>query len=113
MHNFDLVSEDGQIVAEVKTHCYTASENIPSTKISDTYTACGMLEKAVAKQKLLILTDSTFCELFKRYSGGKIPRSIAIVCLDEKEPTELPRLQKKSSRLSGSNLQARFRAGKQ
>jgi hypothetical protein len=84
LHNFDLVSEDGQIVAEVKSHRFTASGNIPSAKISDTYACCGMLEKVAAKQKLLILTDTAFYRLFKRYSDGKIAKSIKIICIDEK-----------------------------
>jgi hypothetical protein len=81
MHNFDLVSEDNQIVAEVKSHQLTKSGNIPSGKISDTYQACFMLEKVSAKKKLLILTDPNFYEIFKRYSEGKISKEIEIVLL--------------------------------
>jgi len=81
MHNFDLVSEDNQIVAEVKSHQLTKSGNIPSGKISDTYEACFMLEKISAKKKLLILTDPKFYEIFKRYSEGKIPKEIEILPL--------------------------------
>jgi hypothetical protein len=93
LHNFDLVSEDGQIVAEVKSHRFTASGNIPSAKISDTYACCGMLEKVAAKQKLLILTDTAFYRLFKRYSDGKIAKSIKIICIDENEQSAEPELK--------------------
>lgn len=81
MHNFDLVSEDNQIVAEVKSHKLTKAGNIPSGKISDTYQACFMLEKVSAKKKLLILTDCKFYEIFTRYSEGKISKEIEIVLL--------------------------------
>jgi hypothetical protein len=37
LHSFDLVSEDNQIVAEVKSHRLTKSGDNPSGKISDTY----------------------------------------------------------------------------
>jgi hypothetical protein len=84
-HNFDLVSDDNQIVAEVKSHQITVNGNVPSAKISDTYAACGMLEKVSAKQKLLILTDHSFYKLFRRYSDGKISRQIEIVCIDENQ----------------------------
>lgn len=79
MHNFDLVSEDCQIVAEVKSHQLTKSGKIPSGKISDTYKACLMLEKINVRQKFLILTDREFYEIFKRYSDGKISKTIEIV----------------------------------
>jgi len=79
MHNFDLVSDDGHIVAEVKSHQLTKSGKIPSGKISDTYKACLMLEKVSAQKKFLILTDSKFYEIFKRYSDGKISNEIEIV----------------------------------
>jgi len=81
MHSFDLVSEDGQIVAEVKSHQLTKSGNAPSGKISDTYKTCLMLEKVSARKKFLILTDSKFYEMFERYSNGKISKEIEIVFL--------------------------------
>lgn len=81
MHNFDLVSEDGQIVAEVKSHQLTKSGNIQSGKISDAYSACLMLEKATARKKFLVLTDSRFYEIFTHYSDGKISKKIEIVLL--------------------------------
>jgi hypothetical protein len=82
-HSFDLVSDDNQIVAEVKSHRLTKSGKNPSGKISDTYHACAMLEKVNARKKLLILTDSDFFQLFKRYSDGKISSQIEIFLLDD------------------------------
>jgi hypothetical protein len=84
LHSFDLVSEDGQIVAEVKSHQLTRSGNVPSGKISDTYSACLMLEKAAARMKLLVLTDYEFYEMFRRYSDGKIHKEIEIIYLAAK-----------------------------
>ena len=92
MHNFDLVSEDNLIVAEVKSHQLTKSGNIPAGKISDTYQACLMLEKVSAKKKLLILTNSKFYEVFKRYSEGKISKEIEMVLLhgnEDRKPVDL------------------------
>jgi hypothetical protein len=86
-HEFDLVSPDGQIVAEVKAHIKTASGNIPSAKILDTYVACGMLERVSAKTKVLIFTDLSFYQSFLNNSHGRIPRQIEIVCIaDEQQP---------------------------
>jgi len=81
MHNFDLVSEDSQTVAEVKSHRLTRSGNSPSGKISNAYEACSMLEKVSAKKKLLVLTDPSFYGIFRRCSEGKISREIEIVLL--------------------------------
>jgi len=94
MHNFDLVSEDGQIVAEVKSHQLTKSGSVPSGKISDAYKACLMLEKISAQKRFLILTDSKFYELFKRCSNGKISKQIEIVLLaDETIDREIPNMK--------------------
>jgi len=90
MHNFDLISEDSQIVAEVKSHQLTKGGNIPSGKISDTYQACFMFEKVSAKKKLLILTDSKFYEIFRRYSEGKISKEIEIVLLPYRNEAKKP-----------------------
>jgi hypothetical protein len=84
MHNFDFVSEVGQIVAEVKSHQLTKIGSVPSGKISDAYKACFMLEKISARKKLLILADSEFYKIFKRYSDGKISNEIEIVLLANK-----------------------------
>jgi len=78
MHNFDLVSEDNHIVAEVKSHQLTKGGNVPSGKISDTYQAC------------FILTDSRFYEIFRRYSEGKISKEIEIVLLPYRNEAKKP-----------------------
>jgi hypothetical protein len=79
LNNFDLVSEDRQIVAEVKAHRMTVSGNKPSGKIADTFKACGMLERVKANRKFLILADELFYKVFKQYSDGKIAKEIEIV----------------------------------
>jgi len=88
MHNFDFVSEDGQMIAEVKSHRLTKSGNIPSGKISDTYKACLVLEKVTARKKFLILTDPKFYEVFTRYSDGKISKEIEITLYGGREVSE-------------------------
>ncbi|XES78565.1 MAG: hypothetical protein ACBZ72_06755 [Candidatus Bathyarchaeia archaeon] len=82
-HNFDLVSFDCKIVAEVKAHTMTKTGNIPSAKIDNTYTACSMLEKVNAEKKFLLLTDMDFYMVFKRYSNGKIDEKIVIQLIPE------------------------------
>lgn len=94
MHNFDLVSRDGLIVAEVKAHTLTISGYIPSGKISNTYEACSMLEKANAAKKFLLLTDPAFFLTFKKCSDGKIDSGI-IVQLIPTEETNNPVNQSK------------------
>ena len=84
LHSFDLVSEDGQIVVEVKSHKLTRSGKVPSGKISDAYSACLMLEKVAARMKLLVLTDYEFYAIFRRYSDGKIHKGIEMICLADK-----------------------------
>jgi hypothetical protein len=78
-HRFDLVSADNQIVAEVKDHIITMSGNISATKILDTYSACGILEKVLAKKKLLVLTDFNFYQSFRKNSNGRISTKIEII----------------------------------
>ena len=80
-HKFDLVSSDNRIVAEVKDHIITASGNISSAKILDTYGACEMLEKASAQKKLLVLTDFGFYKSFKKNSDGRISKKVRIICI--------------------------------
>ena len=83
LHSFDLVSDDNQIVVEVKSHQMTKSGNTPSGKVSDTYQACSMLERVNVGKKLLILTDPDFYDLFKRCSDGKISTEIKLVLLND------------------------------
>ena len=107
LHSFDLVSEDNQIVAEVKSHRLTKSGNNPSGKVSDTYQACSMLEKVDAQKKLLVLTDCDFFKLFKRCSDGKISRQIELVLLkmdnETKSSKSLPKTHNKSGEKSFEN----------
>jgi hypothetical protein len=91
-HKFDLVSPDNQIVAEVKTHKIRASGNIPSAKILDTYVACEILEKVLTKTKMLVLTDFSFYQSFRKNSEGRIPRQIEVVYVVDEQHTEDPEL---------------------
>jgi hypothetical protein len=65
----------------------TKGGNIPSGKISDTYHACSILEKVKAENKLLLLTDRSFYEIFKRYSDGKISDRIETIFVPSGEPS--------------------------
>ena len=50
-HNFDLVSEDGNIVVECKSYTWTESGNFPSAKISTAVEAIFYLSRIRAKRK--------------------------------------------------------------
>lgn len=84
-HQFDLVSPDKQIVAEVRTHKIIANGNLPSAKILDTYMAIGMLERVSAKTKILILSDLCFYKSFRNNSFGKIAREIEVACIADEQ----------------------------
>ena len=97
MHNFDLVSPDCKIVAEVKAHTMTETGNVPSGKIDNAYNACAMLEKVSAEKKFLLLTDPDFYLKFKKYSNGKIDSKIVIQLIPIEDNKEFKK--SKSGRL--------------
>ena len=70
IHEFDLVSVDGEIVGE-----------ITSTR-KDEYKAvvnCYYLTRVQAKKKILALTDTEFYSFFKSKYDGVLPKDIEIL----------------------------------
>jgi hypothetical protein len=67
---FDLVSEDGKIVVQVKSSKPQKRGKKPSTNITRCYGDCYLLEKVVAWKKILALTNREFYDIFKKDSEG-------------------------------------------
>ncbi len=69
---FDLVSEDSNIVVQVKSSSPQKSGRKPATNIARCYGDCYLLEKVTAWKKILALTNKEFYEIFKKDSEGLI-----------------------------------------
>ena len=78
-HEFDLVSLDGDIIGEVKTFTPLKGGGRPSGKIDTTFQACYLLEKVIARRKLLVLTNNEFFKIFKKESDGIVSKEIEIL----------------------------------
>jgi hypothetical protein len=79
-HQFAAVSEDGKIVASVKSLSgRTSGDNLPSAKINSAYAEIYYLSLVQAEKRLLVLTDFEFSGLFCKHSEGKVVRSVEIL----------------------------------
>lgn len=73
LHKFDLVSEDGTIVIEVKSgKGIVGQNNRNSAGLSICSEACYFLSKVKAKLKILALTDRNMYDIFTKESDGII-----------------------------------------
>jgi hypothetical protein len=99
-HQFAAVSEDGKIVASVKSLSgRTTGENLPSAKIDSSYAEIYYLSLVQAEKRLLVLTDPEFYRLFCRKSKGMVVRGVDILLCPL--PPELERV-KRAVRLAAS-----------
>jgi hypothetical protein len=99
-HQFAAVSEDGKIVASVKSLSgRTTGENLPSAKIDSSYAEIYYLSLVQSEKKLLVLTDIEFYRLFRKHSEGMVVRGVDI--LHCPLPPELERV-KEAVRLTAS-----------
>lgn len=72
-HEFDAVSEDGRLVASIKSASgLTRGGRVPSGKIKDSTAELYYLSLVEAPRRLLILTDPEFYEIFLRTMAGRI-----------------------------------------
>jgi len=62
---FDIVSEDKEIVGEIKSVGITNEKAYRTTRAKRVLTDCYFLDKVEAKEKILILTDKEFYNRFK------------------------------------------------
>jgi len=75
-HEFDLVSDDAQIVGEIKS-----ANSISKASYNSTLVDCLYLTKVRAKKKMLVLTNETFYRYFKHKAGGIISPEIDVVLI--------------------------------
>lgn len=83
-HEFDLVSEDGKVVGEVKSDKYTEN-HYKNTRLPRAFTACRYLEKVNAWKKLMIFTNREFYDHFKEDADGLIDQTIEIRYMELEE----------------------------
>ena len=75
IHQFDLVSDDSEIVGEIKASKKDDSGVNYDSALAD----CFYLTKVKAKKKIFVLTDHEFYKYFKEKSSGIIPNDIEII----------------------------------
>ena len=79
IHEFDIVSDDMDIVGEIKSGRKSRSNYIGA--LSD----CLLLDRVKAEKKLLILTNKDFYGYFKEKSEGVISHNIEIILIRPKD----------------------------
>lgn len=79
-HDFDAVSTDGRVVAEIKAaSAWTSGGKHPSGKRASAFEQLYFLSLAQAQQKLLVLTDLEFFRIMKSKCQGVVPSNIELV----------------------------------
>lgn len=79
-HEFDAVSDDGKIVAGIKSSSgKTTGGKGPSGKKHSAYEELYFLSLIEADKKLLVLTDPEFFKLFSSDAEGKIAPGIELL----------------------------------
>lgn len=80
-HEFDLVSENGQILGEIKSDKYTQRAHA-NTRLPRMLLACRYSELASARRKLFVLTNRQMYERLKIDLGGIVDSQIEILFVD-------------------------------
>lgn len=79
-HEFDVVSSNGKIVAEIKTASGpTSGGKHPSGKRASAFEQLYFLSLVNADVKLLVITDAEFLEIMKSRTVGIVPADIELV----------------------------------
>ncbi len=79
-HEFDAVSDNGRIVASIKTAPgHGASGRHPAGKVANCIAELYFLSLTRAHKKFLVLTSADFHRLFVGVMKGKIPNGIEIL----------------------------------
>jgi hypothetical protein len=79
VHEFDAVSEDGKIVASVKSSSgLTSGQRNPSGKFHASFEELYFLSLVAAEKRLLVLTSREFYNLFKKRSEGRVAPGIEL-----------------------------------
>jgi hypothetical protein len=78
-HEFDAVSSNRKIVAEIKTASgWTSGGKHPSGKRASAFEQLYFLSLAKADIKLLVITDAEFFEIMKGRTAGIVPADIQL-----------------------------------
>ena len=78
-HEFDAVSSNRKIVAEIKTASgWTSGGKHPSGKRASAFEQLYFLSLAKADIKLLIITDAEFFEIMRGRTAGIVPSDIKL-----------------------------------
>jgi delta-aminolevulinic acid dehydratase/porphobilinogen synthase len=73
IHEFDLVSENVEVVGEIKSgRCSRTNYNLALVD-------CVYLSKVKARTKLMVFTDKRLCEYFKQNSAGVVSKDIQVI----------------------------------
>jgi hypothetical protein len=81
-HEFDAVSEDGRIVAAIKSSSgKTSGGRLPSGKIAAAYKDLYFLSLARAERRFLVLTDPEFHAIFIGNCDGKLAAGIEVLLI--------------------------------
>lgn len=84
-HEFDAVSADRRIVVSIKANSgLTSGRNYPTGKVATCLNEVYFLTLVAAEERLLILTNRAFHEVFTRATRGQIANGIEV------ELVELP-----------------------
>jgi hypothetical protein len=83
-HEFDAVSENGRLVASIKTASIGAAAGDtagrhPAGKVTNCLAELYFLSLARAHRKFLVLTSADFHRRFLEAMAGKIPNGVAIL----------------------------------
>jgi len=77
-HEFDAVSDNGRIVASVKTASGTGGRT-PAGKVTSCIAELYFLSLARANKKFLVLTSADFYRMFVAAMDGKIPNGVEVL----------------------------------
>lgn len=77
-HEFDAVSDNGRIVASIKTASGSGGRH-PSGKVVNCFAELYFLSLVRARKRLLVLTSPEFHQLFAAVAVGKVASGVEIV----------------------------------
>jgi hypothetical protein len=81
-HEFDAVSDDGQIVVSIKANSgLTSGGNHPTGKVATCLNEVYFLTLVSASTRLLVLTNPEFYDIFTRVTAGQIAEGVRVELL--------------------------------
>ena len=99
-HNFDLGSIDQKIIVECKSHTWTATENVPSAKLTTRdqamyffYATQGEFRKIfVVLKHISPKRNETLCDYYIRTHKHLIPNDVEVWEFDESNNTAIQKI---------------------